>query len=142
MSSFGVILVAVDKSEHSDRAVAVARDLAKASRGVVHLFHALQREVLVGKSGGAVELETEQDVASLLSTEMAVLTGSGVKVQPQVRRCRQEETSREILQVADEVSADVIVMGSRGLSTLAALVLGSTTYKVLHATTRPVLVVP
>jgi nucleotide-binding universal stress UspA family protein len=142
VTSFGVILVAVDKSEHSDKAVAVARDLAQVSGGVVHLFHVLERQVVVGKGGGAYELETEEDVASLLSEEVSVLTAAGVKVQPHVRRGRQEETFHTILQVADEISADVIVMGSRGLSTLAALVLGSTTYKVLHASKRPVLVVP
>jgi nucleotide-binding universal stress UspA family protein len=142
VSSFRVILVAVDKSEHSDKAVAVARDLAKVSGGVVHVFHVLERQVVVGKSGGAFELETEEEAESLLSSEIAVLTEAGVKVQPQVRRGRQEETFHTILQVADEVSADVIVMGTRGLSTLAALVLGSTTYKVLHVSKRPVLVVP
>lgn len=142
MSSFGVILVAVDKSEHSDRAVAAARDLAKVSGGVVHLFHVLERQVVVGKDGGAFELETEAEVESLLSAELAALTEAGVKVQPRVQRGRQEETSRAILQVADEIDADVIVVGPRGLSAFAAAVLGSTTYKLLHTSTRPVLVVP
>lgn len=142
MSSFSVILVAVDKSAHSDKAVAAACDLAKATGGVVHLFHALERQVTGGKGGGAVELETEEDVESLLSAELATANAAGVKVVPHVRRSRQEETFHAIVEVADEISADVIVMGTRGLSTLAALVVGSTTFKVLHASTRPVLVVP
>lgn len=142
MSSFSVILVAVDKSEHSDKAVVAAGDLAKMTGGVVHLFHVLERQVVVGKSGGSYELETEEDVESLLSEETAMLAAAGVNFKPHVQRGRQEETYHAILQLADEVSADVIVMGSRGLSALAALVLGSTTYKVLHASKRPVLVVP
>ena len=142
VSSFGVILVAVDKSEHSDRTVAAARDLARASGGVVHLFHVLERQVVTGKDGGAFELETEADVESLLSAEIATLDEGGVTVQPHVQRGRQEETARAILQAADDVSADVVVLGSRGLSPFAAAVLGSTTYKVIHTSKRPVLVVP
>jgi nucleotide-binding universal stress UspA family protein len=38
--------------------------------------------------------------------------------------------------------ADVIIMGCRGRSELSALVLGSTAFKVLHATDRPVLIIP
>jgi nucleotide-binding universal stress UspA family protein len=37
--------------------------------------------------------------------------------------------------------AGVIVMGSRGRSDLAGLVLGSTAHKVIHLSDRPVLVV-
>ena len=81
-------------------------------------------------------------MASLLSAELAVLAEAGVKVQPRVQRGRQEETVRIILQVADEIGADVIVVGSRGLSAFAAAVLGSTTYKLLHTSGRPLLVVP
>ena len=42
---------------------------------------------------------------------------------------------------ADAVDATVIVVGSRGRSTLAASVLGSVSTGILHHTKRPVLVV-
>ncbi len=141
MNSFSVILVAVDKSEHSDRAVELARDLAKLSGGVVHLCHVLEHELIKGKGGGTFELETETEVESLLEKEMAVMAESGVTAHPHISRSRQEHTFQTILQVADEVSADVIVMGTRGLSAFAAIMLGSTTYKLLHTSRRPVLVV-
>jgi nucleotide-binding universal stress UspA family protein len=142
MGSFEVVLLAVDKSEQSDRAVEVARDLARLSGGAVHLLHVLEREVVVGRGGGAFDLETEEDVEALVSKELSVLRDGGVEVKVDVRRGRLDETYRAILQVADDISADVIVMGSRGLTAFGALMLGSHTYKVLHASTRPVLVVP
>lgn len=142
MSEFRTIMVAVDKSEQSDRAVAVARDLARATGGVVHLFHIREHEVIVGKSGGSFERETDEEVQSLLEKEIAVLREGGVEVVPDVRRARLDETARAILQVGEEVSADVIVVGLRGPSALSAIMLGGTTYKILHATKRPVLVVP
>jgi nucleotide-binding universal stress UspA family protein len=39
------------------------------------------------------------------------------------------------------IDADVIVMGSRGLSDVRGMLVGSVTHKVLHLVHRPVLVV-
>ena len=142
MSSFAMLLLAVDKSEQSGKAVAVARDLAKACGGTVHVFHALRHEQMVGRGGGSFEIESENDARSLMAEELAVLEQAGVNAEADVRRALVEDTYRAILQAAEDVSADVIIMGSRGLSPLGALMLGSTTYKVLHASERPVLVVP
>lgn len=141
MSSFDVILVPVDGSEQSDRAVAVARDLARLSDGVVRLLHVRQREVVRAKLGATFELETEDEAKALIDKEVAVLASSGVKVEAQVLRGREELTARAIVEAADGAGAGLIVMGSRGLGALGALVLGSTAYKVLHSTRRPVLVV-
>lgn len=142
MSTYQVILVAVDQSEQSDRAVLAARDLAKLSGGVVHVLHVRGREVVRAKFGASFELETTAEVESLLEKELGVLRATEIKVTARVVRGRQEETARAIVEVAREISADVIVMGSRGLSTFGALVVGSTTFKVLHAVASPVLVVP
>lgn len=142
MSGFAVVLAAADASEQSDRAVEVARDLALVSGGTVHLFHVLERQVIVGKSGGAFEMETADDVETLLERELATLRASGAKVQPHVRRGRHDEVAQSILELADELSADVVVMGTRGKSAFAALVVGSNAYKVLHSSQRPVLLVP
>jgi len=45
------------------------------------------------------------------------------------------------LDEATESQASLIVIGSRGLSDLIGMVVGSTTHKVLHLGTLPVLVV-
>jgi nucleotide-binding universal stress UspA family protein len=46
-----------------------------------------------------------------------------------------------LLEAADELDAQVIVVGSRGRSSVAAAVLGSVSTGILHNTERPVLVV-
>ena len=142
MSTFDAILLAVDQSGPSDRAVEVARDLATLSRGTVHLLHIREIEVIVGKAGGTFELETDEDVETLLQKEISVLRDGNVKMSVDVRRAHESEAARTIIEVADEVGAGIVVMGSRGQSALAALVLGSTAYKVLHTAHRPVLIVP
>ena len=47
-----------------------------------------------------------------------------------------------LIQVADQVDASVIVVGTAGDSPLRGALLGSTPHKLLHLTTRPVLCVP
>jgi nucleotide-binding universal stress UspA family protein len=50
-------------------------------------------------------------------------------------------TPQEILRVATEVDADLIVMGTRGLTDWSGLLLGSVAHKVLHMAECPVLLV-
>ncbi|MGB0468577.1 MAG: universal stress protein [Pontibacterium sp.] len=49
---------------------------------------------------------------------------------------------KTILSVADDIDADVIVMGTRTHSAVGQFLLGSTANKVMHNTKRPVLIVP
>ncbi|HEX9873356.1 MAG TPA: universal stress protein [Deferrimonas sp.] len=51
------------------------------------------------------------------------------------------QPAQVVLAVADEIDADLIVMGSHRHTVLGEAVLGNTTSKVLHGTGRPVLVV-
>ncbi|CAA9433392.1 hypothetical protein AVDCRST_MAG82-2278 [uncultured Rubrobacteraceae bacterium] len=46
----------------------------------------------------------------------------------------------QIIRVADELEADLIVIGGRGKGAVAAIVLGSVAYQVLHHAPCPVLV--
>jgi|SRR5580704_13780799 nucleotide-binding universal stress UspA family protein len=49
---------------------------------------------------------------------------------------------RTILDVADELDAQLIVVGARGLSTIGSVVLGGVSNALVHHSRRPVLVVP
>ena len=134
------ILVAVDHSAISDRAVLAARDLALLSEGEVWVLHLREREIAV-KTGMAMMDETKSDADATVAAAVDTLTEAGVKAHGEIRNTIFGYAAREIINDAIEVDADVIVMGSRGRGDLAGLLLGSTAHKVIHLSDRPVLVV-
>jgi nucleotide-binding universal stress UspA family protein len=137
---YGWILVAIDHSQISDRAVLAARDLAVLSNGEVWVLHLREREMAV-KTGVLPEDETTEEANAAVAASVDVLTQAGVKAHSQVRNTIFGYAAREIINEAREIDADVIVMGSRGRGDLAGLLLGSTAHKVIHLSDRPVLVV-
>jgi nucleotide-binding universal stress UspA family protein len=134
------ILVAVDHSAASDRAVLAARDLAVLSRGEVWVLHLREREMGV-KTGVLTPDETTDEANAAVAASVEVLTRAGVKAHGEVRNTIFGYAAREIVNDAVQVNADVIVMGSRGRGDIAGLLLGSTAHKVIHLSDRPVLVV-
>jgi nucleotide-binding universal stress UspA family protein len=134
------ILVAVDHSEMSDRAVVAARDLAVLSKGEVWVLHLRERE-LGAKTGVLPADETTDDANAAVASSVDVLTQAGVKAHGEVRNTIFGYAAREIVNDAQEIGAGIIVMGSRGRGDIAGLLLGSTAHKVIHLSDRPVLVV-
>jgi nucleotide-binding universal stress UspA family protein len=135
------ILVAMDHSEISDRALLAARDLALLSKGEVWVLHLREREIAV-KTGLAMMDETESDANAKVSAAVEKLTEAGVKAHGEVRTTLFGYAARgSIVDDAIAHDADVIVMGTRGRSDLAGFILGSTAHKVIHLADRPVLIV-
>ena len=135
------ILVAVDDSEQSDRAVAAACRLAGLSGGSLQVFHVRERQDVVGKGGGSFDVEYAEEADALLAKATEVAKSAGVTVTAAVVHVPIGHVANEIVKAAKDGGADTIVMGSHGRSGLGAVVLGSNAYKVLHLSDRPVLVV-
>lgn len=138
--SFETVIVAVDGGEPSHRAVLAGRELAALSGGRLLLLH-VQEVIGLPESAEEYELEKKEEVEAILRRESAVARELGASVSLRVEKASASEAAGAIVRVAAEEQADVIVMGSRGLSALSALVVGSNAYKVLHLADRPVLVV-
>jgi nucleotide-binding universal stress UspA family protein len=134
------ILVAVDQSPVSDRAVLAARDLALLSSGEVWVLHL--REYQIGAKAGLLPpFETTDEANAEVAASVEILTKAGVKAHAMVKNTMYGHAAREIVADAIELGCGVIVMGSRGRGDLAGLVLGSTAHKVIHLTDRPVLII-
>jgi nucleotide-binding universal stress UspA family protein len=134
------ILVAVDHSEISDRAVLAARDLALLSEGEIWVLHLREREV-AARTAMVIADETVDEANASVAAIVDKLTAAGVKAHGEVRNTLFGYTGREILDDAIQHGVDVIVMGSHGRGDRAGLILGSTAHKVIHLADRPVLVV-
>jgi nucleotide-binding universal stress UspA family protein len=134
------ILVAVDQSPVSDRAVLAARDLALLSRGEVWVLH-LRESEWGGKAGALPPRETSGEADAEVAASVEILTQAGVKAHGMVKNTMYGHAAREIVADAIELDCGVIVMGSRGRGELAGLVVGSTAHKVIHLADRPVLIV-
>jgi nucleotide-binding universal stress UspA family protein len=133
------ILVAVDHSAASDRALAAARDLATLSKGEVWVLHLAEREVIAQM--GDVPIESNAAAEAPVDAAVKMLTDAGVTAHAEVRETTFGHAAKEIIADAKLHDVGVIVMGSRGRSDITGLVLGSTAHKVIHLTDRPVLVV-
>lgn len=133
------ILVAIDHSAASDRALAAAKDLATLSKGEVWVLHLQEREVIARM--GDVPVESASEAGATVEDAVKLLVDAGLRAHGEVRETLFGHAAREIVADAKLHDVGVIVMGSRGRSELAGLVLGSTAHKVIHLTERPVLVI-
>jgi len=134
---FQKLLLAVDGSDHGGRAVPVAADLARKSHGEVLVFHV--REFQLAR-GGAYPLEADGQAQELVDGITASLTAEGVRARGVVEPHVIGQAARAILAEAEAEGADAIVMGCRGRSDLAGLLLGSVAHKVIQLSHCPVVV--
>jgi nucleotide-binding universal stress UspA family protein len=74
-----------------------------------------------------------------LTRAQADLEAAGVRVETHLRSGRPADA---IIDVADEVDAEVVVVGTRGEGPISGAVLGSVVLKLIQRCRRPMLVVP
>jgi len=129
------ILCPTDLSEASAHAVDQAVVLAAHYSARITALHVINPLGLSMEGVGADRLGLRDEVAAFF--EPATHAGIGVDV---VLECGQP--ARSILARVSSLPADLIVMGTHGLSGFERLMLGSVTESVLRRSTVPVLTVP
>ncbi len=142
MDTYKKIVLAVDGSEVSSRAVKHAIALAKQNNGTIITLHVIPpidvtdietfRPEIVLES---LKKEGEQILADVKSAG----DSDGIKVETRLEDGIPDE---KICEVADETDADLIIMGSHGRTGFAKVFIGSVTERVIGRNKcRPVLVV-
>jgi nucleotide-binding universal stress UspA family protein len=152
---YSQILVPLDGSENSERALPHAQELARVSGATLHLIQVVSRsEELAMVQGGGYDFlaaEYSQDLvreyiaarinraSEYLKEAARRLETEGIKAETAVR---EGAAAENITQYAQENGIDLIIMGTRGQGGIQRFLLGSTTDRVLRTGHLPVLVVP
>jgi nucleotide-binding universal stress UspA family protein len=139
LAMFKTIVVAVDGSSSSDRALEYATQLAKEQSSQIVLAHVT--ELIAGRAAGTVNLG-EDELVEQIRERAAQLSKDGVNAEVRVARSMTGGPAHAIAEIATEANADVIVTGTRGHTVLTGMVIGSVAQRMLHVAPCPVLVVP
>jgi nucleotide-binding universal stress UspA family protein len=128
---FKTVLFPVDRSREAQQAVALVIQLVQEHASTLHILAVVEPENATMASPDSVE--------SLLAEAQAMFEAQGIASTTIERSGKPAFT---ICDVADEINAELIVMGSRGLGLNPDEASDSVTQKVLSLSPCPVLVVP
>lgn len=137
------ILIATDGSPSALQAIELGLELAaeqEAQAVFVHVAPGTEVLPVTGFGMGPVTVPhevTDDDMEPLdraveLAEEQGLSAGSRLLV---------GDPAKKIVEYADLIDADLIVVGSRGHGTISSALLGSVSRAILHAAERPVLIV-
>jgi nucleotide-binding universal stress UspA family protein len=138
------ILLATDFSRGAEEAAQWAAELSRVFAARLLLLHVVDL-TLFGVAGlpshaGASPLVAE--VTERLRAQAAVeMTGLERRLRPAETRIQEGSPRELILQVASDVEADLIVMGTQGRTGLARVLLGSVAEYVVRHSAVPVLTI-
>lgn len=142
---FKHILIPVDGSPTAQRAVEKAAGLGKAFGSAASVIYVIDPYPFTGLGSDFAYGQAEYLAAAAKEAEVAIaaarkaLEGAGLTVQSRVVEAH--ATWRGILETAEALGADLIVMGSHGRRGLEKMMLGSVAQRVLSHSSLPVFVV-
>ncbi|RKL65133.1 universal stress protein [Salipaludibacillus neizhouensis] len=139
---FNNLLVAIDGSDHSKRALEKAIELAKLEgNSNIELLYV----VAGNKSKSDVLQYGDSDTASMKRKRMLLpieelVESAGVTSKTTVLHGK-KGAAESIIEHANEGSYDALVIGSRGLGAVQTMIIGSVSHKVMKYVEMPVLMV-
>jgi len=143
---FGSIVVGTDGSDTATQAVRQAVEMAKALGATLELVSAyapVSEQRLRAERRGAPEdlqwaINPRQEVEASLADAADIAREAGVAANT---HSRQGDPSDAILDVAEELGADLIIVGNRGMTGAKRFLLGSVPNKISHHAPCSVLIV-
>jgi nucleotide-binding universal stress UspA family protein len=143
MASFRTILVPTDFSPHARLALDTAIDLAKTFGAKIHLLHAYHLPIQLAMPDQIVVPQTfwddvRREAQRRLDEERARASGAGVEATTELLP---DAPALAAVEVARRIKADLIVMGTRGLTGVKHVLLGSVAERTLRTAPCPVLTV-
>jgi nucleotide-binding universal stress UspA family protein len=138
---FKTIVWATDGSDAADRALPFAKALAEGEDRRLVVIHS--KEVFVGgRIGGYPVYADERELEAKIRRHVEELREEGFDAMLKLVSGAAPGAAQMIADVARGEGADLIIVGTRGHSPIAGLLLGSVTQRLLHIASCPVLAVP
>ena len=140
---FRKILVPLDFSSHSEAALGVAIELAREQGGELHLLHAYELPTAVTMAYGIAIPQSVWDgvqeaAAARLEQARRRVEAAGVPVKTHLAT---SPAADAIIAAAESQAIDLVVMGTRGLTGLKHVLLGSVAERTIRNAPCPVLTV-
>jgi len=153
---FNDILVPLDGSELSERALPMAQNLAQSFDGTIHLIHVISRDNEYSATRGVDSVmvaELEMDTVRRLNEDRlnrgrkyvdqvgSQLSGAGAKVESYYA-IKEGDAAQNIVDHVKDNHINLVVMSTHGHGGIRRLLVGSVTDRVIRSCEVPVLVVP
>ena len=129
---FRTLLIADSGTGHVEEMVRMLRAIPPCRQAKVHLLHVISEQ-------GQEEAESHRRQSQEWMD--GAVGRMGLQPSEVTSLVREGDTKTTVLQVADEINADLIVMGSRGLNRLQSILSNSASQYVFQLSTRPMLLV-
>lgn len=137
---YDTILVATDGSADANRAATHALEQAEQHGAELHAIFVVDTDRYAEPALSSTELETNE-IEDWGNRELSEIGGRGEELEIAVTtRCCHGKPYLEIINYADEIDADLIVLGYHGHSHAKGEQIGSVTDRVVQNAGRPVLV--
>jgi nucleotide-binding universal stress UspA family protein len=136
------ILIAVDGSEHANRAIEAVGKMARSSLDLEAILICVSPEpIFYGDYTVAtiqkIEEEQKQQQNDVLAKAMELAKTQGLKLGEPARAYG--VIANEIVRIANDRQVDQIAMGTRGMGAIGNMILGSVAQRVIHQSSVPVL---
>jgi nucleotide-binding universal stress UspA family protein len=148
------VLIALDYNPTAQKVAEVGYSMAKAMQSKVILLHVMADPIYYSSTGystimgfigymdmGPLQLDSV-DLLKKVSLEFLEKTREHLGDESIQILLKDGDFAESIIEVAEDVHADIIVMGSHSRKWLENIVLGSVTEKVLHHSSIPLFIVP
>ncbi len=135
---FERIVVAIDGSREGGKTVPVAIEMGQRFGSVVTVVHVREH---ARYEGSDVDLGPDIPAEELVAGTLTRFRDAGLEARGEIRRVSPGNTPEQIVAVAAEVEADLIVLGTRGLTEWKSMLLGGVANKVVQHAHCPVLLV-
>jgi len=129
---FRNLLIADSGKGHVEEMIRMLQDIPSLKAAKINLLHVVSEQSKSQSDGH------RDEAANLLNS---AITRMGLSPSSVSTLIREGDTKQTVLKVADEVQADLIVMGSRGLGRLQSILSNSASQYVFQLSTRPMLLV-